>query len=108
MAGLDFLCVSIITYCFILIMTNHYLETSIPVILISKILIVISVITTIYGVYNANKIHRVEYEIESPKLAKDFSDKNIINFILEITRKNFLKKLVKYDKHREPRYFIYC
>lgn len=91
---------------FILIMTNHYLETSIPVILISKILIVISVITTIYGVYNANKIHRVEYEIESPKLAKDFSDKKILLVsdihIGNLRGKNFLKRLVNMINTENP------
>ncbi len=90
----------------ILFLTKNYFNLSIPVILVSWILIFCAVITTIIGIYNARNIRITNTEIPSSELAPMWKDKKIVFFsdihLGMIYREKSMKKIVDLVNKENP------
>ncbi len=91
---------------FVLIMLNYYFDLQIPINIISGILIVFVVLFTAYGVTNSMNIKIMKWDINSEKLAKDWSGKKIVMIsdihLGLVKRQLYLKKIVSIIKKENP------
>lgn len=89
-----------------LILINNSFNLSLPIKLISFILIIISTLVILYGIYNANNPRIVRMEITSPTLASLWKDKKIAivsDVHLGIIRRgNFMKKIIDIINAEKP------
>lgn len=91
---------------FFLIMINHYWGTKIPVEFISKIFILLAVLTTIYSTWNSSHIEKVFYSVNSSKLTNTWQNKKIILIsdlhIGNLRGENFIKRVVSMINSENP------
>lgn len=96
---------------FILMMINSYLGTTIPIKIISSVLVLITFIFIAYGLINASNPRIVKWEVNSEKLSPSWSNKKIIIIsdvhLGTIRREKFLSNIVsKIEKEKPDLVFI--
>lgn len=93
-------------FVFILIITNTYLNTNIPIKQIASIFIIITFIAVSYGIWNSNNPRIVRMEINSSQLGKEWSGKKIVIIsdvhLGNIHRVQFMQKIVDKIKPENP------
>ncbi len=90
----------------ILLLLNTYLGFSIPIKLITIILIFCSIATTVIGIINASNIRTVRIEVTSPSLSPLWKGKKIVlvsdTHLGLIRREKFMKKIVDIVNSEKP------
>jgi hypothetical protein len=90
----------------ILLLLNNYLGLSIPIRLITLILIFCSITTVIIGIINANKIRVINIEVNSPALSPLWKDKKIVfssdTHLGLIRREKFMRRIVDIINNEKP------